>query len=354
MSISQTVIDTLDNPPLPTDTPENFNNKAFAMAAIFAPMCEQLNETAAAMDLNDTSSVSGTTLTIGTGSKTLTVDANKSYQIGMTVKIAETLDGTKWMAGDVTAYNSTTGSLTVVVTKVSGSGTANAWTISLSALETLSDSSVTVDKLADGALPATTQGRAKMADGFTTLAKLDRTGADGQIMTSQGTGLPPIWRDKFGNSAVVATTSGAAIDVTGIPSWAKRLTLLIDDVSTSGTSPLLIQGGAGSIETTSYNSTGSAIQGTTCGATGATSGFQLSNTDGGSTWVRRGVVELFNKPGTNTWELKSMLSVTGAPNDRADFGAGKKTFSGVLDSIRLTTLGGTDTFDAGSITVMWE
>lgn len=175
MSISQTVIDTLNNPPLPTDTPENFNNKAFAMAATLAPMCEQLNETAAAMDLNATSSVSGTTLTIGTGSKTLTVEANKSYQIGMTVKVAETLDGTKWMAGDVTAYNSTTGSLTVVVSKTNGSGTANAWTISLSALETLSDGSVTAAKLAYDAINGQTAETAPALDDEILLGDLSAT-----------------------------------------------------------------------------------------------------------------------------------------------------------------------------------
>ena len=223
----------------------------------------------------------------------------------------------------------------------------SAW---VTAASQVPDGSVTTAKLVD--LNVTT---AKLADGAATLAKLDTTGAVDQILTAQGPGLPPIWRDKFGISSVIPTTSGAAIDVTGIPSWATRITLDLDDVSTTGSSPLLVQGGAGSIETSGYNSTGSAIQGTTSGATGAASGFQLSNTDGGATWVRRGVVELTRRRGSNTWKLGSKpLSVTGAANDRTDFAGGKKTFSGVLDRIRLTTLGGTDTFDAGSITVMWE
>lgn len=193
-----------------------------------------------------------------------------------------------------------------------------------------------------------------ISDGAATLAKLDRTGSLNQILVAQGSGNAPVWRDKFGNSVSIATTSGSAIDVTGIPNWANRIILILDDVSTNGSSPLLVQGGSGSIETTGYNSTGSAIQGGGVGAAGATSGFQLSNTDGGAAWIRRGRVELFRKPGTNSWFAESTTSVSGSVADRNDFSAGRKTFGGVLDRIRLTTLAGTDTFDAGSITVSWE
>lgn len=184
------------------------------------------------------------------------------------------------------------------------------------------------------------------------LGILDRTGLAGQILTAQGPGSAPIWRDKFGNSAVIATTSGSAIDFTGIPSSASRITMFVDDVGTSGSSPLLVQGGSGAIETSAYSSTGSAIQGTAAGATGTASGFQLSNTDGGATWVRRGVVVLVKKPGTNTWELTSTLSVSGAANDRTEFAAGRKTFSGVLDRIRLSISSGA--FSTGSVAISWE
>ena len=52
----------------------------------------------------------------------------------------------------------------------------------------------------------------------------------------------------------VASTSGTYIDFTSIPSWAKRIVILINGVSTSGSSPLLIQAGpSGGVDTTSYN-----------------------------------------------------------------------------------------------------
>lgn len=79
-----------------------------------------------------TSATSTTSLALGTGAKSLTIQTGKAIVIGMTVKIAVTADGTTWMAGDVTAYNSGSGALDVNVTHVQGSGTYAAWTVSLS------------------------------------------------------------------------------------------------------------------------------------------------------------------------------------------------------------------------------
>jgi len=87
---------------------------------------------ASAASAPGTSATSVTSLTIGTGSKTLTIDTGKSLVVGMSVKVAYTTTPTNWMFGDVTAYNSGSGSLTVNVTLTNGSGTQSAWTVSLS------------------------------------------------------------------------------------------------------------------------------------------------------------------------------------------------------------------------------
>jgi hypothetical protein len=58
------------------------------------------------------------------------VDASKSYQVGMSVKIAH--DSTNWMHGEVTSYNAGTGALVVNVTAIFGSGTETSWTVTLS------------------------------------------------------------------------------------------------------------------------------------------------------------------------------------------------------------------------------
>lgn len=130
MSISQTTLDVLANPPLPTDDADTFNEKAFAFAAIQETLGDEINQTAAAMNLNSTNSTSGTSLTIGVTSKSLTVQAGKSYQIGMWVVIAYTTTPANYMAGQVTSYNSTTGALVVNVQSIGGGGTFTNWTIS--------------------------------------------------------------------------------------------------------------------------------------------------------------------------------------------------------------------------------
>lgn len=93
----------------------------------------EINTAIAAFNFNATNSTSSTSLTIGTGTQSLTVQASKSYVEGMEIRIASTASTTNWMQGTVTSYNSTTGALVVNVTHTSGSGTIASWTISLSA-----------------------------------------------------------------------------------------------------------------------------------------------------------------------------------------------------------------------------
>ena len=76
---------------------------------------------------------SATSLTIGAGSKSLTVDTGKSFGIGQAVVLTSTSSPTMYMNGTVTAHNSSTGALTVNVVDFSGSGTFTAWTINVSA-----------------------------------------------------------------------------------------------------------------------------------------------------------------------------------------------------------------------------
>ena len=87
----------------------------------------------AAIAAPGTNATSTTSVSIGLGSKSFTIQTGKSYVVGMTMKIAVTASPTTWMVGDITAYNSGTGALTVNVTYVSGvAGTYAAWTMSVS------------------------------------------------------------------------------------------------------------------------------------------------------------------------------------------------------------------------------
>lgn len=143
-----------------------------------------------------------------------------------------------------------------------------------------------------------------------------------------------------------ATTSGTSIDFTGIPATVKRITIMFTGVSTSGTNNVLLQIGSGSVDATSYTS-GNANVGTPSTAT-ATNGFLLdANAAGANANTGIATLVLF---GSNIWVFSANLTNAGV----AKISAGSKTLAGALDRIRLTTNGGTDTFDAGSINIMYE
>jgi len=149
-----------------------------------------------------------------------------------------------------------------------------------------------------------------------------------------------------------ASTSGTSIDFTGIPSWVKRVFVMLNGVSTSGTSVFQIQLGSGSPTTSGYNSIGTGITGTTLSTvTNNTTGFGLVNEGGTAASLRVGLFIFTNISG-NIWAASFQYALTDA--NRSLWGAGNVTLSGALDRVRLTTVNGTDTFDAGSINIMYE
>lgn len=86
-----------------------------------------------AINAPGTNATSTTSMTVGTGSKSLTVQTGKSFVVGQFVVIASTASPTNYMIGQITAYTSGTGALVVNVTSTGGSGTQAAWTISICA-----------------------------------------------------------------------------------------------------------------------------------------------------------------------------------------------------------------------------
>jgi len=146
-----------------------------------------------------------------------------------------------------------------------------------------------------------------------------------------------------------ATTSGTSIDFTGIPSWVKRITVMLNGVSTNGTSTRLLQiGDAGGIENTGY------LAG--CGEVNdgavSTAGFPLNAPSGNhADETLSGSLILTNLSG-NTWACHGGLFPS--RREQTLCIAGTKTLSGALDRIRLTTAGGANAFDAGSVNIMYE
>ena len=88
---------------------------------------------ASAIAAPGTSATSTTSLAVGTGSKSLTVETGKDLVVGMAVMIVSTVSPSNWMHGIITSYTTGTGALVVTVDTISGSGTITAWTVSISA-----------------------------------------------------------------------------------------------------------------------------------------------------------------------------------------------------------------------------
>lgn len=165
------------------------------------------------------------------------------------------------------------------------------------------------------------------------------------VTTNSGAVYDGLQRD------TVKTATGTAVDFTGIPSWVKRLTVMLDGVSTSGTSNLAIQiGDSGGLENTGYASYSCIL-----GATSLTSGsfnataFRAQIQTAASALC--GAFTLTNMSG-NTWVANGILADSGGSNGIPV--TGSKTLSAQLDRIRITTANGTDTFDAGTINIMYE
>jgi len=146
-----------------------------------------------------------------------------------------------------------------------------------------------------------------------------------------------------------ASTSGTSIDFTSIPSWVKRITVMFNGVSTNSSTDFLIQIGAGSIDTASYISTSMLIRNAGVAPESSTSGYVIGSYGASFNHYGHMFITSF---GSNIWiATHSIIEQSMA----AIFaGGGVKTLSGTLDRVRLTTVSGTATFDAGSINILYE
>ena len=154
---------------------------------------------------------------------------------------------------------------------------------------------------------------------------------------------------KITQGTSVASTSGTSIDFTSIPSWVKRITIMLNGVSLNTSSTLLFRIGSGSIVSTGYSGSWGYYGGGTNAAVAATEATGFGVATGTDTLFGNSVITLI---GSNTW----VYSSTNArfANNFTFSGAGAIALSGALDRIRMTTTGGTATFNAGSINILYE
>lgn len=182
-------------------------------------------------------------------------------------------------------------------------------------------------------------------------------GTEGQII--RYTATIPSAANAIVSGTVVASTSGVAIDFTSIPSWVKRITVMLNGVSTNGTSPYQIQlGDSGGPETSGYDMACQVSSGTYdggCGGSNYTAGFVIAGAGVavGAAGLHSGIwVFTLLDAATFLWIGSGQMSLNGG--NPVWFGTGKKALSAALDRVRITTVNGTDAFDAGLINILYE
>lgn len=151
-----------------------------------------------------------------------------------------------------------------------------------------------------------------------------------------------------------ASTSGTSITFTGIPTWTQRITVMFNGVSTSGTSMALVRlGTSGGLATTGYTTVGSIQGGGAAAGSSGSAGIYLWTNNPIATDTRYGtmVFTLLNSS-SNLWVATGMCALSNT-NQTIMF-AGGVSLSGAITQLAVTTANGTDTFDAGSINILYE
>jgi hypothetical protein len=152
--------------------------------------------------------------------------------------------------------------------------------------------------------------------------------------------------------ATAQTASGTSVDFTGIPSWVKRITVMFNGVSLNGSAQFLLRLGTSSgFASTGYNCVAS--------SSGTSSQTFLSFTNGFGFYGNNPVsipigVMVINKVNGNNWIENSSSFTFDGTNYYNLFSHGSVSLASDLNSIRITTSNGTDTFDAGTINISYE
>lgn len=154
-------------------------------------------------------------------------------------------------------------------------------------------------------------------------------------------------------STAVASTSGTSIDFTGLPAWVERITVMFNGVSTNGASPVCaLVGTSSGIVSTGYSAGGMRAFVSSNDTVGVQTTRFLVDAAGQDVSTTRHGHMVLTYLGSNVWVQSSITSRSDS-NASSNCG-GSVTLSGTLDRVRITTINGTDAFDAGSINILYE
>ncbi len=153
--------------------------------------------------------------------------------------------------------------------------------------------------------------------------------------------------DNVGSGSLAAVTPGGSAEAnfTGIPADVRQVTIMLDQLSMSGSDDLLIQiGDSGGIETSGYIS-----RSVWTNASESTAGMIIRGQNSADKWT--GSMTFTRVHTTNTF-IQSHTVIDPDQNEQR-VGAGSKTLSGELTQLKVKP-SGSNTFDGGSVSITWS
>ena len=175
----------------------------------------------------------------------------------------------------------------------------------------------------------------------------------GTVITALGTGSGGTGTYTVSVSQTVASTTITIVGLgfLNIPSWVKRITVMFSGVSTNGASSVQIQLGTSSgFVTSGYVAFSTRLAPSALATSFITSGVASVNITAATTDTLSGLITIANLT-SNTWASSGNVYLS---SSNGSVTAGSIALSGTLDRVRITTVNGTDTFDAGSINILYE
>lgn len=207
----------------------------------------------------------------------------------------------------------------------------------------ISGTTMTVTAVASGAL--------SVGQVFTGTGVTAGTSITAFVSGTGNTGTYTVSASQTVASTTMTVTQVVAIDFTSIPSWVKRITVMLNGVSVSGASQIQVQIGSGSVTTTGYTSAASNAQGTALAVVTSTTGFTTGGANAAN--VHYTTFNIVNPSGF-VYQLFGNGNINSSGTFTVYCASGTVTLSGTIDRLRLTTVNGTDTFDAGNINILYE
>lgn len=193
--------------------------------------------------------------------------------------------------------------------------------------------------------------------GTTLTTALVQVGDTSGNLELQSSGVTKLTVDSNGVSGTIVSgtavsASGTSVDFSGIPSWAKRVTVIFSGISSNGTSNYTCRlGTSGGIVATGYSGLTIAQNGTSAAVLSTGFAFNPAPVAAGAYYGQI----IINNLTDNTWVATGFTGrgdTAGAA--QAFYVQGSVALGSLLTQLRVTAENGTDTFDAGTINIQYE